>query len=294
LHFTYREQGRSFQDLGLYRWSTRTVTGLAEPEAAQCLNVTAQVLPILGVQPALGRWFSERDDAPGGAQSTILMDGWWRARFGGDRAVIGRQIVVDGVPREVIGVMPAGFRLLDREAAFLLPVQLDRNRTILGQVDYRGIARLKPGVTLPQASADIGRMIPIALHQFPAQGGLTVKDFEDVRFAPKLEYLKRAVIGDIAQTLWVLMGTIGLVLLIACANVANLLLVRAEGRQHELAIRAALGAGWRDLAWELLRESVALGLLAGALGLALAYGAIQALIAMAPADLPRLHEIAID
>ncbi|HYL75333.1 MAG TPA: ABC transporter permease [Bryobacteraceae bacterium] len=294
LHFTYREQGRSFQDVGLYRFNLRTITEVAEPETAQCLNVTAQVLPILGVQPVLGRWFSENDDAPGSAQTTILMEGWWKARFGGDRSVIGRRIVVDGIAREVIGVMPATFRLLDRDAAFLLPLQFDRNKTILEGGVARGIARLKPGVTMEQASADVARMIPMALHQFPPSPGLTLKEFEDVRFAPKLQFLGQKLIGDIAKTLWVLMGTIGMVLLIACANVANLLLVRAEGRQQELAIRAALGAGWRDVARELLMESVALGLLGGALGLGLAYGAVRALIAMAPANLPRLNEISID
>jgi predicted permease len=294
LHFTYREQGRSFQDVGLFAWRNHTVTGLNEPETAQCLDVTAQVLPILGVQPSLGRWFSEKDDTRGSPQTVVLMYGWWQARFGGDRSVIGRSLIVDGIAREVIGVMPANFRLLDREAAFLLPVQFDRNKTILGQVSYRGIARLKPRVTVEQASADVARMIPIALRDFPPQAGLTLKDFEDVHFAPKLQYLKRALIGDIAQTLWVLMGAIGIMLLIACANVANLLLVRAEGRQQELAIRAALGAGWREIAWELLTESVALGILGGALGLGLAYGAIRALIAMAPAHLPRLNEISID
>jgi putative ABC transport system permease protein len=294
LHFTYRDQGRSFQDLGLFRWNSRTVTGLAEPETAQCLNVTAQVLPILGVQPALGRWFSENDDAPGSSPTAVLTYGWWQARFGGDRSVIGRQIMVDGVSREVIGVMPASFRFLDRDASFLLPLQLDRNQTVLGDVDYRGIARLKLGTSIEQASADVARLIPIALHKFPPTPGFTVKDFEDVHFAPKLQYLKRSLIGDIAQTLWILMGTIGIVLLIACANVANLLLVRAEGRQQELAIRAALGAGWREIAQELLRESVALGLLGGMLGLSLAYGAIRVLIAMAPAHLPRLNEISID
>ena len=294
LHFTYRELGRSFQDLGLFRWSNRTVTHLTEPETVLGLNVTGQVLPILGVPPILGHWFSEKEDAPGSPPTAILMNGWWQARFGGDRSVIGRDILVDGIARQVIGVMPATFRFLDRDAAFLLPLQLDRNKAVLGQVDFRGIARLKPHVTLEQASADIARMIPIALHSFPPQPGLTVKDFEEVRFAPKLQYLKHALIGDIAQTLWVLMGTIGIVLLIACANVANLLLVRAEGRQQELAIRAALGAGWRQIAQELLMESVALGLLGGLLGLGLAYGAIRALIAMAPAHLPRLHDISID
>ena len=294
LYFTYREQGRSFQSLGLYHWTSRTVTGLTEPENAQTLDVTAEILPMLGVQPALGRWFSEKDDAPGSPLTLVLMHGWWQARFGGDRSVIGRHIIVDGISRQVIGVMPASFRFLDRDAAFLLPLQFDRNKAFLGQFDYPGIARLKPGVTIEQASADIARLIPIALHSFPPQTGLTVKEFEDVRLGPKLKYLKQFLIGDLAKALWVLMGTIGIVLLIACANVANLLLIRAEGRQQELAIRRALGASWRGIARQLLMESVGLGLLGGALGLGLAYGAIRVLIAIAPAHLPRLDEISMD
>jgi predicted permease len=294
LYFTYREQGRSFQGLGLYRWDFRSVTGLTEPVEAQCLNVTAEVLPLLGVQPALGRWFSEKDDAPGSQLTMVLTYGWWQARFGGDPSVIGRQVIVNGSSYQVIGVMPASFRLLDRDVAFLLPLQLDRNKAILGEFDYRGVARLKPGVTLEQASADIARMIPIALHSFPPSPGLTLKEFEEVRLAPKLQYLRQKLIGDIGKTLWVLLGTLGIVLLIACANVANLMLVRADGRQQELAIRAALGASWRDIARQLLMESVGLGLLGGALGLGLAYGAVRGLIAMAPGHLPRLNEISID
>ncbi len=294
LYFTYREQGRSFQSVGLYRWDTQSVTGVAEPEEAQCLNVTAEVLPILGVHPVLGRGFSSKDAAPGSPPTAVLTDGWWRARFGADRSVIGKQVMVNGVSREIIGVMPAGFRFLDRDAALLLPLQLDRAQQYLGGFDYPGIARLKPGVTIQQASADIARMIPIALHSFPPQPGLTVKEFEDVRLAPKTRYLSQTLIGDVGKTLWVVMGTIGMVLLIACANVANLLLVRAEGRRQELAILTALGARRRDIARELLMESVTLGLLGGVLGLWAAYGAVRLLVWIAPANLPRLNEISID
>jgi len=294
LHFTYLDQSHSFQSIGLYRWSDTAVTGLSEPETAVTLNVSAQVLPVLGVQPILGRWFSNEEDNPGTPRKAVLTYGWWQARFGGAPAVIGRTITVDGIPREVIGVMPAAFRFLDRDAAFLLPLQLDRAKTILGQVSYQGIARLKPGVTIEQTAADLARLIPIALHSYPPQPGFTVKAFEDVRFAPRLEPLKQNLIGDLSKTLWVLMGTIGIVLLIACANVANLLLVRAEARRHELAIRAALGASWRDIAGALLMESFALGLIGGALALGLAAAAIRALIAISPANLPRLHEISID
>ena len=294
LYFTYREQGRSFQKIGLVTSESRTLTGVSQPEEAQCLDVTAEILPMLGVEPELGRWFSEKDDAPGSPPTMVLAHGWWQSRFGGNRSVIGRRIVVDGVSRTVIGVMPEHFRFLDANPAFLVPLQLDRNKAFLGQFGYFGIARLKPGVTIDQASADIARMIPIALHSFPPQTGLTVKTFEDVRLAPKLRYLKRALVGDIGRTLWVLMGTLGVVLLIACANVANLLLVRADGRQHELSIRAALGANWSDIARELLTESIMLGLLGGAFGLGLAYGALRLLVRIAPANLPRLNEISID
>jgi hypothetical protein len=259
LYFTYREQGRSFQSVGLYRWDSRSVTGLTEPEEAQCLNVTAEVLPILGVQTTVGRWFSEKDDTAGSPLTMILMYGWWQARFGGDVSVIGRRIVVNGAAREVIGVMPANFRFLDRDAAFMLPLQFDRSKAILGEFDYPGIARLKPGATIEQASADIARMIPIALHNFPPSPGLTLKEFEDVRLGPKLQYLKQKLVGDIGKTLWVLMGALGIVLLIACANVANLLLVRAEGTGHSCCVgrelapyrsrtvdgeRRARAAGW--------------------------------------------------
>ena len=208
--------------------------------------------------------------------------------------MIGRQILANGISRQVIGVMPASFRFLDRDAAFLLPLQFDRTKEFLGGFDYPGIARLKRGVTIEQASADVVRIIPIALHSFPPQPGLTVKEFEDVRLAPKMRYLSQMLVGDIGKTLWVLVGTIGIVLLIACANVANLMLVRAEGRQRELALRAALGASWSDIAREMLTESIVLGLLGGALGLALAYGAVRVLISMAPSHLPRLNEISVD
>src|ERR1039457_3293571 len=139
LYFTYRDQGRSFQSVGLYRWDTQSVTGLTEPEEAQCLNVTAEVLPILGVQPALGRGFSEKDATPGSPLTMVLTNGWWQARFGGDPSAIGRRIMVNGFSREVIGVMPASFRFLDRDAAFLLPLQFDRTRQFLGGFDYHGI-----------------------------------------------------------------------------------------------------------------------------------------------------------
>ncbi|MBZ5603128.1 MAG: ABC transporter permease [Acidobacteriia bacterium] len=293
-YFTYRDEERSFEDVALWQHNTGSVTGLAEPEEAPCVMVTAGALPLLGIRPAIGRWFSEADDSSGAAETIVLMHGWWQTRLGGDRGVIGRKIMVDGVPREVIGIMPADFRFMDEHPAFLLPFRFDRSKTFVGNFSYQMIGRLKPGMTIDQASADVARMIPISLDKFPPVPGFSKKMFQDARLGPKLVLLKDDIVGDVGRTLWVLMGTIGIVLLIACANVANLLLVRAEGRQQELAIRAALGAGWGRIARELLLESVVLGLLGGVLGLALAAVAVRTLTSLAPANLPRLNEISID
>jgi len=176
----------------------------------------------------------------------------------------------------------------------LLPYQFDRSKIRLANFSYNGIARLKPGVSIEQASADVARMLPLVMAKFPPPPGMSVKIFEDARFAPLLRPLKNDVIGDVGSVLWVLMGTIGIVLLIACANVANLLLVRAESRQQELAVRAALGAGRERIAKELLLESVSLGVLGGILGLAFAYGCIQLLKTVGPTTLPRLEEVKLD
>ena len=185
-------------------------------------------------------------------------------------------------------MLPDTFRFLDRNVSLVVPYRFDRSKVFLGQFSYSAIARLKPGTSIAQASADVARMIPISLTRFPPFPGGNVKMFEEARLTPNVLSLKDDLVGDVRTVLWVLMGTIGLVLLIACANVANLLLVRAESRQQELAIRAALGAGSGRIARELLLESVTLGILGGVVGLGLAFGALRLLVALAPGNLPRL------
>ena len=294
-YFIYRDQNRTFQDIGLYTGDSVNVTGVAEPEQVQALLVTDGVLTILGVPPMLGRWFTRKDDSPGSPDTMLLTYGYWRRKFGADTSIIGRRIVVDGKAREVIGVLPANFHFLGHEdPPLIMPLQFDRNKTFLGNFSFRAVARMKPGATITQANADVARMLPIVNRSFPPPPGFSMKLFEQAHIGPKVRPFKQDVIGDVGNTLWVLMATIGMVLLIACANVANLLLVRAEGRQQELAIRAALGASRSQIAGELLFESLLLGVAGGALGLAIAYAAIRALIAMAPAGLPRLNEIGID
>ncbi|MGC1416400.1 MAG: ABC transporter permease [Candidatus Acidiferrum sp.] len=294
-YFIYREQNRSFQDIGIYNGDSVSVTGRAEPEQVDALDVTDGTLPLLGVSPVLGRLFTHQDDSPGSPDTVILSYGYWQKRFGGSASILGQSLNVDGKPREIVGVLPARFHFLDwRESSLFLPLKWDRNKTFLGNFSYEGLARLKPGVTIEQASSDIARMTPIVARSFSAPPGFSAKIFEDAHIAPNLRPLKQDVVGDVGSTLWVLMASIGMVLLIACANVANLLLVRIEGRSQELAVRSALGASPYRIAGELFLESFTLGLLGSAIGLGLAFAALRALVAMAPSGIPRINEIGID
>jgi putative ABC transport system permease protein len=293
LYFTYRDESKALQDVGLWNSGTASLTGLAEPEEIGSLYVTPNVLPILRVQPVVGRVFSEDDGKAGQPQTAILTYGYWRSKFGGDASVVGRRITLDGQQTEVIGILPDGFRFLDTHPAVVQPLQFDRSKIFLGMFSYRAIGRLKPGTTLAQANTDVGRMIPIAIAKFPPFPGFSAKMFADARLGPLVQPLKESLVGELSRVLWVLMATVGMVLLIACANVANLLLVRAEGRQHELSIRAALGAGWGRIAREMLVESLTLGAFGAVVALGLAYGALAVLKALAPANLPRVDEISI-
>jgi predicted permease len=295
MYFTYREQNKTFQDIGAYRSDSLSITGVGQPEHVQGIDVSDGTLPLLGVKPALGRLFSRQDDQPKAAQTVVLSYGYWQRRFGGSNSAIGRSLTIDGTAREVIGVLPRDFHFLDNyEADLFVPIQFDRSKTQLGNFSYEGLARMKPGVTLEQASADVGRMIPLALHGFPAPEGYSTAVFESAHFQPTLRTLKKVVIGDVGNVLWVLMGSIIVVLLVACANVANLLLVRVEGRRQELAVRSALGASRKHITAGLMVESLVLSLIGTVIGLGLAFVALRVLLAAAPAGLPRLHDIGIN
>jgi predicted permease len=225
----------------------------------------------------------------------MLSYDYWQSRFGSNPSIVGQTIRVDGKARQVIGVMPKSFRFLDWEQPSLfLPLRLDRSKVTLGQFSYEGVARLRPGVTMQAANADVARMWPIVLNSFPAPPGFSLDLFNKARLGPNIRPLSKDVIGDVGKLLWVLMGSIGVVLLIACANVANLLLVRAEARHQELSICAALGASPFRIAREFLMESAVLGVLGGVLGLVLAWGALHLLVALGPTGLPRIHDIGID
>jgi predicted permease len=291
VYFGYRDHSRTFDAVGLWDWdaSPVTVTGVGQPESVRSVEMTREVLGILGATPALGRSFRQDDDVPGAAPTAIVSHAYWQRRFGGSNP-IGRTLVVDGVAREVVGVLPEWFRFFDYPADIFYPMQLVRSEATFPQGDGRGLARLKPGVTLEQANADVSRMIPLIHAEFGRPG----PGFDRMRFGPNLRPLKEIVVGDLGDTLWLLMGTIGLLLLIACANVASLVLVRTQSRRPELSVRTALGARWADIARVVLAENAILGLAGGAVGVALAYFSLPYLLTLGGDDLPYIMTVRID
>ena len=283
IYLAYADNAQAFQDLGVWvPGETATITGIGEPEEVRTLTASSGLGTTLGVNPAIGRWFSTADDTPGAPDSVIITSAYWNRRFGGDRAVLERALTINGRSAQIIGVMPPGFRF-DSDVEILRPLRIDRGALVPG-FRLLGVARLRPGVTLAQADADVARLFPIWVRN-PAVRA---------RWAPALRPLKQDVVGDAGTTLWVLLGAIGVVLAMGCANVANLLLVRGNARRQEFAIRIALGASWVRMARQLLTESLALAVMGGALGVALAYGGLRLLLKIAPSNLPRLHEISVD
>jgi predicted permease len=284
--FVYRDNQRAFEGIGAWDGRRLSVTGRGEPERVEALAVTDRLLPVLGIQPMLGRAFTPDDDTPGRPLRVMLTHGYWQRAFGGAPEVVGQSLQIEGAPAEVIGVLSPSFKFLRTDPALLVPLQLDRADETNVSFGFQALGRLKPGTTLDQANADVARMIPIVVQKAPRH--------EAFRLEPNVRPLAQDVIGDVGRLLWILLATVGVVLLIACVNVANLFLVRAEGRQQELAVRAALGASRGRIARALLAESVALGLAGGAVGLLLAEAALGLLRRIAPATLPRVDEIALD
>jgi predicted permease len=293
---TYNDENSVFEHLGTWGESGYALTGGDQPEQIRGVSVTDGTLQALGVQPLLGRWFTADEYAGGeGADSVILSYGLWQRRFGADPSVLGRTLSLDSEPALVVGVMPAGFRFLDSTPDVIRAPRRDSSQPlVVGRLNGGpGIARLKPGVTLAAANADLARLLPIWLDAWPEARPGFREQVVTWRIAPAVMPLKDEVVGGVAGMLWVLMGTVGAVLLVACANIANLLLARADARRQELGIRAALGASRGRIAAELLRESLALGAIGGVVGLALAYAGLQLLAAFAPANLPRVADIGV-
>jgi predicted permease len=289
IYFTYADHNRTFDGVGYWDWdkSPVTVSGSGEPEAVQSLEVTHEVLALLGGEPVLGRIFTAEDDRPGSLPTAVISHRYWQRKLGGAHP-LGRTLVVDGVPRQIVGVLGPSFRFFRYPADIYYPLQPVRAQARFPSFDGRAIARLKKGVSLEEANADVTRMIPILRAQYGPGA------WENTRFGPNLQYLKDSVVGNLGETLWLMMGTIALLLLIACANVANLVLVRTQAQRPQLAIRAALGAGWGAIARVVFSESVILGLAGGAAGLAIAHFSLPLLVSLGAEELPQILAVKID
>ncbi len=294
MYLTFSEHNRVFQSVGVWMAGSASITGMAQPEQVNTAQISEGILETLNVPAVAGQWLTAQDQDAHGLGRVMLSYGYWQRRFGGDPGVVGRTILVNSQSRVIAGVMPRGFKLVNYDFDLLVPLAFDPTHEILAGFGYRGIARLRPGVSIPEANADVARLLNVWMDSWTNPLGGDPHWYLRWKIAPALQPLKETVVGSISTVLWVVMGTIGIVMLIACMNVANLMLVRAEGRQQELAVRSALGAGRWRIVRELLLESVTLGVLGGAAGVMVADAGLRLLTRIGPVDLPRMSEISLD
>ena len=298
-YLTYKKLSRSIEGIGIYSAEAVNVSepgGGTEPQRISSAFMTASVIPLLQVSPILGRTFTEAEDLPKGPAVVVIGERMWRSRFGANRGVLGRPLEVNGQTRTIIGVMPEQFRFPTARTQLWLPYQLDPNDPFGGGFSYDGIARLKPGISVAAAQRDFAAVLPRIVEISPnmAPGVPTQMLLDQAKPAPFLVPMREDITGPIAKTLWIVAAAAALVLLVACANVTNLILVRADARQRELAVREALGAGRARVLAHFLAESAVITALAGVVGLGLAAAAIRLLVSAGPRDIPRLAEVGVD
>jgi putative ABC transport system permease protein len=298
-YLTIRKFARTLEAIAVYQEGSSSVAdpdGRAEPARISIASMTASAIPLLGVRPVIGRPFTEAEDTPKAPDVALISERLWHSRFAGDANPVGKKLVVGGQLTEIIGVMPARFRFPSASVDIWLPLRLDPNDQFTGGFNYNAVARLKPGITLEAAQRDIATVLPRVVDVTPtiAPGVTMQMVLDQAKPVPRVIPMRDDVIGDSARTLWMVAATALLVLLVTCANVANLLLVRADARHRELSVRAALGAGRTRVLAHFLTES---GLLAGAsalLGLGAATVATRLLVRAGPSDIPRLAEVGVD
>ena len=294
----YRRANHVFTGVGAYRGGeVNFVTGgdgdAAHAERIEAARASASLFGVLGATPLRGRFFRENEDLPGGTPVVIIGERLWKERYASDPGIVGRTVVIDGVAHEVVGVMPERFAFPDERTALWLPIAIDPGRTASAAFDFHAVARLRPGITPRAAEADLQKLLPRVPVAFP--GRLTTHAIEVTHMRPVVRSLRDTMVGGIGRALWIVFGAAASLLLIACANVANLFLVRAEERQHELVVRRALGAGRGVIVAEFLFEGLLIATLGCALGLALAEAGLAALRSLGSAiAIPRLDGVGLD
>lgn len=295
-YFTFQRFARSLAGIAAYQEGSVNLsdpTGVSDPQRVTTAFVTASMLPVLEVSPELGRNFTAQEDAPHGPPAVIISDRLWRTRFNAGHDVLGKTLDVNGVSRQIVGVMPGDFRFPSAGTQLWIPLGLDPAAPYAGGFNYNAVARLRPGLSLADGERDLRAVLPRVVDISPmlAPGVSTQYLLDQAKPVPRLTPLRDSMVGGVARTLWIVAATAVLMLLVACANVANLILVRADGRQRELAVRAALGAGRARVLAYFVTESLVLAAIAGALGLGVAWAGVRALVRSGPAELPRLAEV---
>lgn len=297
----YRRANRVFTSVAAYRVanvnigrvSGRTESDETRAERLAAGRVSASLFNVLNIPPLRGRAFTDTDDRVDAPPIVLIGQRLWERKFGGDATIIGKQLQVDGVMRDVIGIMPARFRLPAERTDLWIPLGLDAAHTATAAFDYKGVARLRDGVTTAAAAADLQRLLPEVPVAFP--GRLTVAAILQIRMQAVVRPLRDVVVGDVGRVLWVVLGAVACVLLVACANVMNLFLVRAEGRQQEVAVRRALGAGRGALVMEFLSEGIVLAAVGGTLAIGLATAGVRVLRSLeGEIDIPRIADVGVD
>ena len=286
----YASRARTLEGVAIWDDTEITLTGRGDPERLRIARVTPSLASVLRVAPAQGRWLDETQE--GGVLTAVLSYPLWMRRYGGDPAIIGQSVTVNGAPMQVIGVMADGFAYPDRDIGMWINDERLIRFAGLGLITHTGVARLRDGVTIEDARTELTRLVADLPNAYP--GSPRVANLAKTLKASATITLKEATIGDVERALWILLAAVSLVLLVACANVANLFLVRSQARQGEVAVRLALGAGRSGIARQFIGESLILSLVGAALGLVLAWAVVRMLVATGPTTLPRLHEIRLD